>query len=227
MIKIRQIKHSEEAIKYDYPKILNYPPKKMDEHYLWLETGVIHKAIRDGLHKDCSYFGIVAPKYRRKIEQCKNWGADLRNKRTPKFNPKKFESFAMNSKADIVSMTTHPKHSTFAFGDKFHPNISGIAQQLCDVIGFKHDVKTVDQKPIYFNYWVASPEICQAYFEEVLSPMMKVSSHNTLMADSKYVNPLPESLKRMGLRHWTYHPFIGERMINAFVTKHKLKVASF
>lgn len=228
--KIYQIKHNNiKESSLDFPPIYNYPPVKRQDSYLWMETNVIHKAIRDGLHKNCDFFGILAPNYKEKIAECQGWGKDLRNKSRAKFSRSNFENFVSRNKdSDIISLTKHPPHSVFSYGDKYHPHISKMAQTICDLIGFEHNVKTIDRNPIYFNYWIATPEICQAFYDEILSRLLAFSSHKELFKNSGYHKPFPENLKEIfDINYWPYHPFIGERMISIFVTKHKLKVSSF
>ena len=133
-----------------------------------------------------------------------------------------------NKGADIVSLTHHRPHSTFKLADKYHPNISVLTQSLLNKIGFDHDLKSFDQNPKFFNYFVASPSVLEAFNNELLKPIIRLANLPELMNNSKYPKAFPPNLAEIyGVNFWPYHPFIAERLITIFATKHGLKVASF
>jgi hypothetical protein len=230
-LEIRQIVYSakQDVKKLDYPNIFNYPPNNPEKSYLFMESRVLNKAINSGIHKGLDYFGILSPDYVAKLEECKNWGKELRNNSTAKYKKELFHAFVQKYKgADIISLTHHKPHSTFLVADKYHPNISKITQSLLNQINFNYDVRLINKTPIYFNYFVASPEILEAFNTELLNPFMKLANLPILMNDSKYSKPFPPNLAELyGINYWPYHPFIAERLITIFASKHNLNVKSF
>ncbi len=238
MITVKQIfYHPSQEAGLDYLGYYNPPPgyrsEQGAEEYIFLESRCISKAIRRGEHKGLEKFGLVGTEYRKKIKECKNWSRDISNRSTKEFSPERFSRFCiLNKDADLIAFAKHPPHSVFKFAEKYHPGITKLAEDTLSEIGFDINVRALNDNPVYFNYFVATPQVLEGFVKELLNPVMDLATNNPEFKKrywraSGYYKKFPPHLKRIyETAVWPFHPFIAERLISLYISKYSLKIKS-
>lgn len=179
---------------------------------------------------ECDYFGIVGPNLRAKIDVSKTWRASyIANTSVTNFSPETFEEELLKKMPDIMSFGRHAPHNPVAFADRFHPNFSKYFKAVLRAIGKENAKITHYEKIIYWNYFVAKPEIYKEYVDEWLIPAINAMIEMPdLMQNSGYPKKLPETLqKKWGIAHYPYHPFICERLISVFINQKNYKFLNY
>lgn len=232
MITIKQIYYKEEQLPgLDYLPFHNPVPTEREERYIFLESECISRAVSEGQHKGLSKFGLVGTNYRQKINECKKWGRDISNRSSVSFTPEKFSRFCLkNTEADLISFTSHPQHSVFNFAEKYHKGITKLANDTLSEIGFDIDLNAHNRFPVYFNYFIATPEVLEGFTKELLNPVIDLAINNPefkkrYWQPSGYPKQFPIHLQKIySSEFWPFHPFIAERLISLYISKHSLKV---
>lgn len=191
-------------------------------HYLndnctpFFENEVIRTLVLAGKHKEANYFGVVSHKLRQKTAN----SVVFRRSQTREFSPQAFSDFVQRSQAQIVSYNKNPKHDVCQLANRFHPNFSHIMKQLLQ--GLPYQIRACNT-PIYFNHFVAKPEIWEEYTSTLLFPVMgRMESDEVikkqLWQNSQYPAQLPIHLqKKWNVNYFPYHSFICERLISIFI----------
>ena len=234
MIRIKQIYWDDEQLKgLEYEPENNLPVIGITERYLFLESAVIARLVAEGEHKGTTFFGVLSPNFRQKIEGTRGWGKDIKNTGDV-FTKLRFENFVKaNQQADIISLCRHRPHSVFKFAEQYHPGMIHFAKTVFNKAGISYDFQTISQVPVYFNYFVAKPDIMQKFVIEMLLPCFQAIEHDEecrhlAFMNSNYPKAFPDHLqKAFGITYWPFHPFFTERLISVFITKHNLKAKQF
>lgn len=211
----------------DFPAIINLPTG--DLRYLFFESRVMENAVKEGLHKDCDFFGLLSPNYLQKIEGCKYWGSDVANTSSEPTSKESILQFIEeNSQYDVLGLTSHPPHFVCRFAEIYHPNFCRIMQMVLDEIGYDVDITDRNTRIVYFNYFVAKPHILEQFVNELLSPFIAACYENEQLRNivfykhSNYAKPFPDNLREMyGIDFYPFAPFLAERLITLFLHKHK------
>lgn len=211
----------------DFPVIRNLP--NGDLRYLFFESRVMELAVQSGLHAKGDFFGLLSPNYLQKIEGCKHWGADVANtSREPVSKESILQFIEDNSQYDVIGLTSHPPHFVCRFAEYYHPNFCRILQMVLDEIEYDVDIMEKNTRIVYFNYFVAKPQVIEQFVYELLSPFIHACYKNERLQEivfrkhSNYVKELPENLREMyGIDFYPYAPFLAERLITLFLHKHK------
>jgi len=229
MTKIYQIWYKEGDVPpMDFPVIRNLPDG--DLRYLFFESRVLEMSVRTGLHRDCTHFGLLSPNYLQKIEGCKYWGSDVANTSQRRATSKEsiLQFIDENRQYDVIGLTSHPAHRVCRFAEMYHPNFSRIMQMVLDEIGYEVDITDLNNRIVYFNYFVAKPEILQQFADELLSPFIASCYENETLRklvftkNSNYERPFPENLKTIyNIDFYPYAAFLAERLITLFLHKEK------
>jgi hypothetical protein len=227
--KIYQIWYKEGKVPpMDFPVILNYPDG--DLRYLFFESRVLQLAVIQGLHLDSTHFGLLSPNYLQKIENCKYWGEDVANTSKNVITSKEsiLEFIDENKQYDVIGLSSHPPHLACCFAEYYHHNFCRIMQMVLDAIGYDVNINEKNERIIYFNYFVAKPEILEQFVSELLSPFIAACYDNERLRslvftkNSNYAKPFPDNLAKMyGIDFYCYAPFLAERLIILFLHKHR------
>jgi hypothetical protein len=209
----------------DYEPLLNPLPAQPDEAYLFFESHVLADLVSRGEHRSAKHFGVVSHQVADKLRTAQKWRLPLRNVGRLAFDPQRFAQFvADHDDAPIIALSRAVPHSVFGFADIMHPGLLAATDTLLERIGIKADLRVINRTPIYFNYFVARPEVLDDFVGRILRPMIDAvvadpALQQLLRADSRYNRPWPESLAQLyQLSHYPLHAFIAERLINVYVT---------
>jgi hypothetical protein len=212
----------------DFPVILNLPDG--DLRYLFFESWAMVKAVEMGLHKDCGHFGLLSPNYLQKIENCKYWGEDVRNKSQHVVTSKEsiLEFAEQNKDVDVISLTSHPPHLACRFAQEYHPNFCRIMQMVLDYIGYDVNIYEVNTRIVYFSYYLAKPDVLEQFVNELLSPFIAACYEDETLRkivftkNSNYAKDFPDNLAAMyGINFYPFAPFLAERLMILFLHKHQ------
>lgn len=105
-------------------------------------------------------------------------------------------------------------HACHVHGNRFR----SIWQQLLSPFFSDADINRRDLPAFYCNYWMAKPEWLSRYAAWAQSVMESIDDRhelNTLMFDdSKYCGRMPKDqlMRVCGKQHYTFHPFMFERL---------------
>lgn len=222
-MKIYQIYYDEASRANCEPEYIHYYNSECTPFF---ENDVIAKLIEEGAHKDADYFGVVSHKLREKT------GLNpISGRSTSKFSTQAFEALCLRTNADVISYNRNPKHDVCKLADRFHPNFSKIMRQALHGLPFQ---MRPSNTPIYFNHFVAKPEIWDAYTTQLLFPVMRRMKNDEALSkllwqNSKYPSQLPINLqKEWNVNYYPYHSFICERLISIFLANTpKIKAISW
>jgi len=224
-VKVYQVYFKEEQktkLEPEYIPYYNYPTT------VFFESKIMCDLIDKKAHKNCMYFGVVSHNLRAKVKEAKMWGRTIRNKSLRYFSAKQFEQFVRVNKPDIASYTTHQPHKVFPIAEKFHRGIALATVRLLEKMKFKGYWDDMSEKVIYFNYFVARPEIYEDYIQTMLKPAIKLMREDPQIkklvdVNSHYKKPMTDELsKQIGYNYWPLHPFICERLINLYILHRNL-----
>jgi hypothetical protein len=254
---IYQIYYSEETKRLIEPEYIPYDNSLKTNKYF--ESQVMCDLVKNNKHLGSQYFGVVSCNLKQKIGNAQTWGRTLRNQDRQSFTPKSFEDFTLNSNADIVTMTKHPPHIVFLVAEKYHRGIMNLANDILKKISTKRvrsdylkerglglnyripemqpSVNQISQRPIYFNYFIARPNIYENYLNTMLIPAMDIMDNDPRIkemcsAPSGYKEPMSQEDKEIlngliGFPYYPMYPFICERLINIYVLAHNYTVAQW
>ena len=222
MVKVYQIYYDEDSkqrLELEYIPYFNNPTS------IFFESKVICDLIDKGAHKHSEWFGVVSHKLRKKVHQSKFWGRTIANRSIRKFSPKEFEVYIRSSGADIASFCKHPPHMVFPWAEKYHKGICKATAALVKKLGYKVWYDQKSTQVIYFNYFVAKPQIYEDFVSTLLQPAIEIMWKNPDVkalcnVNSKYPKPVPVSVRdQTGYDYWPMFPFIAERLINLYLLK--------
>lgn len=225
-MKVYQIYYNEETKAQLEPE---YIPYFNNPTTVYFESKVMCDLIDKGEHKGVDYFGIVGNKLRRKISQSKTWGRRIRNISKKNFSPKSFEQFVYDYRPHIASYSTNGRHAVFPWAEQFHGGICKATQAIVKKLGIRAAYDKVTIQPIYFNYFVAKPDIYQDYVNKILRPAIDLMENDAeiktlLEVDSNYGQVSAELEKQIGYNYYPLHPFICERLINLYLNMYNFKI---
>lgn len=199
---------------------------KLEDTTVFLESEVIRTLIESNAHIGATYFGVVAYKLREKLGFTKeNWknNKNIANISTQEFTVEEFTNQVYEMQPDVMSFQRHKAHDTVSVANGFHPGFKDFWTIIMSRIGI--DWKPmVYQNVFYCNYFVARSEIYERFVKEFLAPAMNVmKTMPELYRYCNYPEPFPDHLKKqLAVDHWTFHPFLCERMFTHFAHMHKL-----
>lgn len=213
---------------------LNPLPATPDEDYLFLESNVIRTRVQQGWHVGFPYFGVLGHRWQAKLDESRSWGLPIRNLAHP---PRSAQSLhhlvGTRPTADIISLGRFIPHAVFLAGDRCHPGLLHLTTQLLDSVNIRFDARRTFPRPIYFNYFLATPGVMEAYVRDLLDPVIQAATRDPALrrlclTDSGYFRPFPTELASLyRIQHYPMHPFVGERLINIYVELSGLRVRSF
>lgn len=194
---------------------------------VYFESSVIKKLIENQNHFDCEYFGVVSYKLREKIGSVmqERWKTmpNIANHSLKTFSPHLFKLELLKHRPDVMSFQRHVGHDTVSYADNFHPGFSQLFAKIMRSIGYNWNPECI-KDVFYCNYFVAKNSVYDDFVHKMLIPAMSVmDGMPELMNNSRYPHPLPSELqKKFGVPHYTYHPFICERMFSFYAHVNKL-----
>ncbi|MBL8830529.1 MAG: hypothetical protein JNM18_26380 [Planctomycetaceae bacterium] len=217
-----------------YEPLLNPLPPQPDESYLFFESRVLADLVARGEHRSARHFGVVSHQFTQKLANSRKWRLPLRNVGRTTFDAARFAEFvAKHEDAPLIALARAVPHSVFGFAEIMHPGLLDATKTLLNRIGVVANLHVQNQTPIYFNYFVAQPELLDDYVGRILQPVIDAVANDAdlqrlLRCDSHYNRPWPAALAQLyGLRQYPLHAFIAERLINVYVELTQTPVVYF
>lgn len=182
---------------------------------VFFEGDVIRNCIKEGNHKDTDYFGVVGPKFSSKVKPALRYYAYV------------IEFINKHKGADLISLMTAPYHEDpLTYADREHPGFNDILYSALSEINFEFERKPVKYTP-QCNFFVATPEFWDHYTSELMFPFMECIEKRDnsdlsgkVWGKCRYYT-LPQHLKKQwGFDHYTFHPFLVERLPSIFLMKY-------
>jgi hypothetical protein len=120
---------------------------------------------------------------------------------------------------DVITLSNYHNMPLVLHANYSHPKFHRIWSRLLGTMGFSPKDFLSHDIPCFFNnYWIAKPAWMKrylAFFDAALDRMERDEELKPLMfSDSGYKGTLPESklVEIAGVKHYTYHPFVLERL---------------
>ena len=174
---------------------------------VYFENKVILNIWQEKQYKDCNYISVISTSD--KIRQ--KTGGDIN------LAMRKIEMDDCKSK--VYCFGRHGWDNVWQMGNKHHgEEFSIIAQAIFNQLGIRKDITKLNTLGIYSNYWIATPEIFEAYCTEMLFPVYLIMENDEQI--SKLVNreiKYTSNGRREDIKY-TYHTFIMERLFTTFLT---------
>jgi hypothetical protein len=204
----------------------NFTPYFNNKATVNLESGVISDLVKSEEILNCNYFGVFSWKASQKINN---------------FNFEQMQE-KVNSNLDCDIIAPNPKNyihcarrikseHTIRFGK--HKFMDGF-NLLIKKLKLSENPSTFmlqKQKMIYFNYFIAKPEIYKHFVDTILDPVITLFQEDSEMNKMGY---LPEKYKKQvppvsftqdtGLSYYPKIPFLLERLINVYIYVNDVKV---
>lgn len=180
----------------------------------YLENSVILDLCQNEEHLKESHFGVWSWKFYDKLF----------------IYHKGKEDFLTNIKldADIISFFGHLKNNnTIRQAENFHKNFSKAFKILCGEIGLDYTDKPLNTVQVLQNHFIASREVWESYlpFLELAIDCLNEQPdlQPIIYQNSGYKGAIKgERLLEIFERpYYTYHPFILERLMTAFIYNHR------
>lgn len=209
----------------------DYFPYFNEKCSVFFESQVIRDLIESGAHKGSEYFGVVSYKLRSKLAYIKeSWknNKNIANISTNEFTPELFEAEVYKHRPEIMSFQRHAPHDPILVAEQFHPGFRKFWTHIMQKIGYPW-TPTHLEDVIYCNYFVAKAHIYDKFVAEMLGPAMDVMVNMPeLWNNCPYPAVYPEHLKeQLGVNHFTFHPFLAERMISWFIYIYNYKTLHY
>lgn len=203
-----------------------YLPFNNQNCTIFFESEVIRYLILNQYHLGSDYFGVVSYQLKDKLGYMKdNWKnhPKIANHSTNEFTPELFQKEVYRLQPDAMSFQRHIGHDTIGTAEGFHPGFTKMWAHIMGKIGYNWKSE-VYKDVFYCNYFVAKTEIYEKYVKEMLNPAIVVmGGMSELWKPCSYPKPFPEHLHEpLGVKHWTYHTFLCERMFTYFAHIHNL-----
>ena len=212
--------HSENIARHGYPelesvsKVVRLPRHKLMENSVFLHYS--HEFPKDG------YVGFLSWKARDK----------LRPLPSLRFITEKILSSAHAPPPDVLYFSRaspNPSKTMLENACACHPQFKELWVALLTQLGYSSEDALRGNIPfIAYNYWIASVSWAQRYRDFMLRVVDVLSSWGTtskmgriLHSDSNYKGRLSteEKIQIFGFPHYTYHPFLLERLPGFFFFK--------
>ena len=187
---------------------------KLTEYF---ENEVIALLINQGEHLKDEYFGVFSHDVMDSI----NFKEDgLR------FSPKALEAVVKKYGVDVFSFQKRRQNENISLqANNYHPGFNDIMKKVLDHCGLELPPKL--DKIVLFNLMVCKGEFWEAYFNDLLRPVMEILKEiPEAYEDSRYALIGRKDLndgrgdrfeKGFGKRHYPYHPFICERLASIYL----------
>jgi hypothetical protein len=216
-----------------FPTIVN---RECSEFF---ENEVIAQCVKDGVHRQSDWFGVLSWRIKEKIGlrampnlipsriSCRLRRLDNQPKNVRSLTHSVLLSHsrqrlkeALSTRIesipngiDAVSIITFDAMDLVQQGESFHNGFARHFREMCTEIG----ITSIERKyanPILFNYWLMRPEIVEEYVATALVPAMNYLSHvPALYQGTQYGAGLPEHLRgKWGSDSFPMHPFLLERL---------------
>jgi len=252
MLKIIQIYYDDASKANCYSEYTHHLNERCT---LFCENSVMLGYVKKGLHRDCDYFGVVShslryktfmgnddPKLIKMINQQANnkdvyfrrqYADKFANKDNLQFTPRNLRNVVSENKsADVFSLCFHPPHNPIELAERYHTGFTNIVKTLEKATGLPLMSNSYCNTPIYFNHWIARPEIYEDYVTNWLEPLMQAMESEPIksmcMANSGYPNKPPATwVEDYGVNYWTFHTFVLERMISVYLEHKNYKVLAY
>ena len=225
MLKVFQIYHDQKSKLELFDEYIPYFNENLT---VFFESEVMKRLVQEKQHLDCEWFGVVGNKLKHKIAASAKWRDRIRNNTKNPFTPKTFESYVRQKNKDVVSFTTHHRQSIFRVAEQYHPGITKIAELILKKLNYRVNILGAQSRIVYFNYFVARPQIYEQYVNELLAPAMEIMISSPdivhlVCQDSRYRGSMTQAQLRekLGFDHYPFHPFITERLFTIFLEKNK------
>ena len=126
-----------------------------------------------------------------------------------------------NLNYDVINFSP-PIKNFFRFTEEVHPGFTVLFNKLCARLNLSYKETNT---PIYANYFVMKGKKYDEY-KKVLQEavlILEEEDFKDVWKDSKYKQSI-DLKQHTGLEHYTFHTFLLERLINAYIHTHNLKV---
>lgn len=207
----------------DFTKGLIRPgfiPFYNEECTVFFEGDVIRKCIEKGLHRESDYFGVISPTFEHKMNTYFH----------QRFNEYgHIYSFAEKNKdADYISLTRMPKQNPLLHAEAHHKGYTEIMEEVLRQIGFTVFIKPIEHFTLC-NFFIAKQHFWDRFTRELMFPFMdytiQSADTNSLLfkiwRNARRNKTLPHHLQlKFGVPHYTYHPFLIERLVGIFLMKY-------
>jgi hypothetical protein len=188
-----------------------------DKETKYLENSVILELGKQGEHLKEDYFGVWSWKFNDKLYHYTKGKTDFIQ--------------TLKVDADIISFFGHLKNNnTIRQAENFHKNFSKAFKILCGEIGLDYTDKPLNTVQVLQNHFVASREVWESYLPYLELAIDCLDEHPDLQPiiyqNSGYKGGIKgERLNQIFERpYYTYHPFILERLMTAFIYKHRKSI---
>jgi len=171
----------------------------------WYETDVIVRLLEDpSYYAGAEWLGIVSHKFLRS-----------RAKGTFDYPIEQFQYYISNSGADVCTFFKSFRNGRM-FSGREQKAYEAVFNTCMEHIGFKYrEPKQIRGNVIFQNHFIARVPIYEAYYKECLLPVMR------------FIDDYKPAAGIMTYRGATMHPFICEKLMQAYVIEKKLLLKSF
>ena len=225
---------AEQLASCTFEPYLNAAPNLPDERYLFFESDVIARLVRDNFHTDFDYFGVLGHRWQDKLREARSWPLPLRNLGQSELSSNALNEFVKtHPHADFISLGRFIPHRVFRLAEQIHPGWMKATTRLLEQIGIRFNLHRTVPQPIYYNYFVGKRDKIAAYVKELLAPAIEAVTHDNqlrelCLCDAGYFRDFPIELSQLfGIHYYPLHCFIGERLINIYILLSGSRVASF
>jgi len=136
---------------------------------------------------------------------------------------------------DVLLLSRNSRHHQMLLrAETWHPGFKALLLKIFDRVGFVFAFPEVwPQRTVYFNHFIATRQVYQAYVDELLRPAMAVMDqddeiYNAVWIDSGYTKlkgEIPANVREA----WGFYPmhsFLCERMFSCWINDKDLKIES-
>ena len=191
-----------------------------------LESGLISDLSKSDEILNSNYFGVFSWKASEKL---KNFNFEQIQEKVN--NNLDCDIIGPNPRNYINCARRIKSEHTIRFGKhKFMDGFNLLIKKL-KLSETPHKFMTEKQKMIYFNYFIAKPEIYKHFVDTILDPAIALFQEDSEMNEMGY---LPEKYKKQippknftddtGLSYYPKIPFLLERLINVYIHVNDVKV---
>lgn len=139
----------------------------------------------------------------------------------------------IESDYDVLLLSRNSKHhEMLQRAEVWHPGFRAILMKIFAAAGFRYSGEEIKpDRVVYFNHFIATREVYQAYVSELLEPAMLAMDedkdiYRDVWVDSGYTKlkgDIPDNVREA----WGFYPmhsFLCERMFSCWINNNDLKI---
>lgn len=104
-----------------------------------------------------------------------------------------------------------------------HPGFFDIFTPICKDLNLPEELKT---DYVYENFFIAKTQIYKNYVNDIIKPAINLleTKYKELAWRNAVYMPNKNLFQDTGMKHYTFHTFILERLINQYIHKHNFTI---